>query len=592
MSKQLLIWGFLLGLLSCQSQNNESTKAIKNESLGFDNGLEYVKLGEIQAQGWLKAQMERDLVRGFVGTLDTLCPDLILNDDIYGDDRLTKEVKDKDVGRLHHNSELDIHVLWWNSETQSNWRDGWIRHAILTRNEEALEKVAAYVKAKLATQDEDGYLGIYANDLRYQHPTENGELWAQSSLLRGLLAYYEYTQDTQLLMAIEKAVLKTMQAYPIQNSQPFKVDKDWGGLGHGLTFTDVLDRLYQITGKKEYRDYALFLFEDYNRHPIREEDIHIKNVLNPDYRFKGHGVHTYEHLRSLTMAAYYSDDQKYQDGLEAYLEKLSPLITPSGAPIGDEWINGRRAIPDSIGYEYCSLQELLDAYGLLLQKSGDAHWANRMEWLLFNAAQGARHPQESAIAYCKTDNSYQMMGHLFPDQPQNEPRYKYSPVHQDIAVCCIPNAGRIYPYYIRSMWMKSERGLVANLFGPAELETQVNGKGIKIKQETLYPFDFNVTFRLELASENEFELAIRKPDWVQGLMIKTDAQIREDAHYYYLQKVWKNEDVIELSLKAEVDIREERSGQKYVTYGPLLFALAMESEAQETKRFAKANFRD
>lgn len=50
------------------------------------------------------------------------------------------------------------------------------------------------------------------------------------------------------------------------------------------------------------------------------------------------------------------------------------------------------------GYEYCSIHELLDCYTHLLQKTGSAGWGDRAEWLLFNAGQGARHPEHHAIA--------------------------------------------------------------------------------------------------------------------------------------------------------------------------------------------------
>ncbi len=52
---------------------------------------------------------------------------------------------------------------------------------------------------------------------------------------------------------------------------------------------------------------------------------------------------------------------------------------------------------------------------------------------------------------------------------EHQTRYKYSPVHQDAAVCCVPNAGRITPYYVTSMWMKHEEGSVATLLGPSEV---------------------------------------------------------------------------------------------------------------------------
>lgn len=41
---------------------------------------------------------------------------------------------------------------------------------------------------------------------------------------------------------------------------------------------------------------------------------------------------------------------------------------------------------------------------------GDTALAESIENIFYNAAQGARHPYHSCIAYLKTDNSYQMDG--------------------------------------------------------------------------------------------------------------------------------------------------------------------------------------
>ena len=122
---------------------------------------------EVSAGGWIAEQMRADLVAGFVGHLDRLAPDLIVDDDIYGRDRLTAAVEAKDLGALSDDAEWTQQFLWWNSETQSNWRDGWLRHAFLVGDEDHREAARAYVEAVLATQDDDGYLGIYAPDLRF-----------------------------------------------------------------------------------------------------------------------------------------------------------------------------------------------------------------------------------------------------------------------------------------------------------------------------------------------------------------------------------------------------------------------------------------
>ncbi|MBD0402397.1 beta-L-arabinofuranosidase domain-containing protein [Flammeovirga sp. EKP202] len=551
--------------------------------------IKAVQFGDIQPEGWIKEQMKYDLKEGFVGHLDELVPDLIIEDDIYGKDRLTKKVKSKDVGAVNSEGEWNVQFLWWNSETQSNWWDGYIRNALLTGDKEAIAKVVKYVNEKLATQDPDGYIGVYADDLRYDHTTENGELWAQASLFRGLLAYYEATDDQKVLEAVVKAVEVTMEAYPIEQSTPFKTVKPFAGVGHGLTFTDVCDQLYDITGEQKYLDFAKFLLDDYNLHQMAEEDILLKNLADKNYKFKGHGVHTYEHLRSLTLAAYTSGDPKYKEGLQHYLEKLKDVVSVSGGPIGDEWIFGRHADADSTGYEYCSLQELLDSYAVLNKFDHNSAWGDKIEWLLFNAAQGARHPHHSSIAYCKSDNSYSMCGHINDHEckESKENRFKYSPVHKDIAVCCAPNAGRIYPYFIQNMWQTDGNTLYLDLYGPSNFTSIVNGKKVKVQQVTNYPASNQV--ELKVAGNTAFDLALRVPQWAEKFEINGKEFSANNKGYVIVPSdVDKSSITIKMGFSPE--IHQESQGE-YVSYGPLLFALPLEGTAEDVKVW-KGDFKD
>ncbi|NOU58371.1 beta-L-arabinofuranosidase domain-containing protein [Marinifilum caeruleilacunae] len=553
--------------------------------------LKTLTLGEIKPNGWIYKQMKTDLEEGYVGHLDELVPDLILEDDIYGKDRLTNKIKSKDVGAIGV-GEWTTQILWWNSETQSNWRDGWLRHAYLLENEEYIAKAKQFVDRMISYQDEDGYMGIYAEDLRYNFEGENGELWAQSSLFRILLAYYELTGDKEVFDAVEKAMQFTMSQYPIYQSDPFNVSKPYAGVGHGLTIVDVLDKLHQLTHKEEYRDYAIWLYDDYNKYELSEVDIHLKNLANENYKFKGHGVHTYEHLRALVIASYGSKDNKYMKALDAYLNKLNKYLTPSGAPIGDEFIFERYADASETGYEYCSLQELLDSYSFLLQKSGDLKWADRIEWLFYNAAQGARHPHEHSIAYLKTDNSYTMTGSLHPgkeDVHKDNTRYTYSPTHRKAAVCCVPNAGRIGPYFLSNMWLKSSSGLVKSIYGPSKLNAEINGEKIEIIESTNYPYELESTYQFKLDKPVQFKMTFRKPDWCTEMSVMVNDKIYQGNQ---IEKEWQNGDVVKLAFKTQVKRHVDLKGESYFTHGPLLYALPLESTEEVTKQFDLDRFRN
>jgi len=529
--------------------------------------------GSVKPSGWLKEQMQKDIA-GFVGNLDKIVPEL-MNDPIYGSGRLGKNSKAKDLGNQKEGDAAgDEQYKWWNSETQSNWWDGYLRNVLLSDDLKATDKVQNYIKNILATQDEDGYLGIYDKELRYKFNSENGELWSKATLYRGLLAYYEYTQYEDVFIAVKRAVENVMNNYPIHASSPFSSGTSFnGGVSHGLMFTDVLERMYVLTKDEQYRQYAAFLYNDFSNTYQSESDAQLKHILDPCYKIKSHGVHTYEHIRALVIAKYAGNIAGIDSAVEIYLDRIKRATTLSGGAIGDEWIAERNADATHTGYEYCSLQELMDSYCLLLQKTGSADKGDVVENIFYNAAQGSRNPEHSCIAYLKTDNSFEMSGtkngEQEPDRKQT--RYKYSPAHQDVAVCCNPNAGRIGPYFVQNSWMKeNETTLVAVLFMPNKLETRINGNKIQIENITEYPKKNDLKFRIVQAYPSRFTLKIRKPGWARS--IKTSEQYTMEQDFIVIERVFAPNDCVNISFDADIQINTDNVGAHYFTYGALLYA--------------------
>ena len=573
----------IINLLTFSFMNAQEKVSEKYQLLPF---------GSIKPNGWIKIQMQKD-INGFVGNLDQLVPDLI-NDPIYGKGRLQKHSKNKDLGNLKEgDAEGSEQYMWWNSETQSNWWDGYIRNVILLDDKAGIEKAKKYVYSILATQDPDGYLGIYDPELRYKFNSENGELWSKATLYRGLLAYYEYSKDQKVWNALVKAVNNVMQNYPINASSPFSSGEKFnGGVSHGLTFTDVLDKMYQITGDKKYVDYALFMYLDFSKTYQSEKDVQLANIFNPNYKLQSHGVHTFEHIRPLIVATYATENPELKKALAIYIQRIENATTQTGGAIGDEWIAERNANATHTGYEYCSLHELLDSYTVLMQKEGQPKTADEIETIFYNAAQGSRDPKHSCIAYLKTDNSYEMLGtkngEIEPDRKQT--RYKYSPAHQDVAACCNPNAGRITPYFLEKSWMKEGNNtLVATILSPNKVETTIDNNPIRIEEITEYPFKNKFTFKIYNPKNGNFKLKIRKPSW--ATQIETKENFTLENGFIVLDREFKKEDQVQIEFKASIIVKEDANQEKYFTYGAQVFAKPIKANELKGKIY-KGDFYD
>ncbi|MBN8657805.1 MAG: glycoside hydrolase family 127 protein, partial [Anaerolineae bacterium] len=171
-------------------------------------------------------------------------------------------------------------------------------------------------------------------------------------------------------------------------------------------------------------------------------------------------------------------------------------------------------------------------------------------------------------------------------------RYKYSPAHQDVAVCCVPNAGRIYPYYVKSMWMRTSKGLFCALYGACELNTKVNGAKVHIIEQTNYPFDLTISFSVTVSQPVEFELAFRKPAWAIGHDVQTESKWQEEQGIIKIHKTWKTGEKLVLKFQANVQTNEFHKDEYFISYGPLVFARPLNGQAKEGKTYSVEGLRD
>lgn len=551
--------------------------------------LEALPLHAVQPTNWLQRELRRNM-DGFTGHLDSLVPDLILKDDIYGKNRLSKQVKSKNLGAVGEEGAWQVQYLWWNSETQSNWLDGFVRTAVLLNDTAQLQKAATLINQLLSTQDADGYIGIYDKELRYHFDNENGELWAKATLYRAILGWYEYRQDPRILAALEKAVANVMRAYPIHRSHPFySVNPNAGGLTHGLAFTDVLEQLYHITHKTMYMDYCLFLYKDFSEQ-VLNEDAQFSKLNDQHLPLKGHGVHTYEHFRSVLAAYYASGNMALKKAVDNFLHKFLWTMSPSGGPIGDEFIMGKTA-DGSTGYEFCSLHEMMAGWISMLTKSGEPQFGARAEHLFFNAALGNFHPDETAICYLKQDNAYYLTGGNNGDTTdKHQTRYRYSPIHREAAVCCVPNAGRITPYFVQHMWMKDREGLVATLLGPCELNTRVGNTAVKISEITSYPFSNKIRLQISCDQPARFTIKIRKPHWATS--VTSTLPYHEENGYLVFKQDWQMQKEIDIQFTPALEKHDLFNKEIYFTYGPLVLCKNIDARQIVTKNFGIAGLKE
>jgi hypothetical protein len=558
--------------------------------------FEALPTGSVLPRGWLLNFMKTDLKQGMVGALDELYPG-IKKDDLYNTARRGGLEDVPEMGDLvMTGAAWEKSIMWWNAETAGNWWDGFVRHAFLTSDKTAIEKSKKIVDNLVASQDKNGYIGIYKKNLRYRHDGSNGELWAQTTAFRTMLAYYEFTGQKNVLEAVENAMALTMKEYGTEGRNPFKLKNAFGGVTHGLMLTDVCETLHRITGKQEYQDYATYLYRAFSSYGINRafNDMRYPYLVEKDSLFTGHGVHTYEHLRTLINAYYHTGYPEMEKAYKNAMYKLDYCLLPSGAGHGNEWILGLKADPTYTTTEFCTMLELRNFYGSAIQKTGEVEFADRAEKLTFNGIMGFRNEKGTALTYGKGDNCYVLDGkHHGEDHTNDDPRYKYSPTHSEPAVCCVPNYARNFTYFLDQMWTKTDDGLAAVMYGPSQLNTVLDDIKISIEQITNYPLSDQIVFKFSADAPVKFILYFRKPGWSAKMVVEADGAVStfEDG-FFRIEKEWESGDEIRINFNNEVLAREFRNGEIYFQRGPLVYAHAIPHTNKTIKEYSKVGFTD
>ena len=550
--------------------------------------LRRLPLGQVRPAGWMRAQMRRDLDQGFAGRLDALSPHVA--NDLF-------------ARRLSASGEARA---WWDAESRGHWLWGYLMLSHLADAPDHARRADALVQALRATQDADGYLGIYASGLRHSHGgAENGELWAQSRALLVLLAHHELSGDAQSLAAVQAAVRHTRSMHGPQ--RPFfgrqRTGQDMTGVTHGLCMIDALQALHEASGDAPAAAFAVELLDDFDAWPgpFPNDDLAAAALAEPMRPLHGHAVHTIEHLRALVWVR-----GAGSAAVATARRKLAASTTPSGALIGDEGLHG---VPGpGAAYETCTLVEGVFSAARLSQALGEAACGDALETLAFNAAQGARQADGRALAYLCADDRLDARASR-PDSYSwlsgTHGRYKLSPTHDDVACCCNPNALRLWPHYLQAMWLAQDGpgesgqppALVAMAYGPCELATTIGGVAVQVVQDTRYPFEDELRFAVTVAQPVRFALRLRRPGWARGMHLHGLAEGGADLcadpdGFVTLDRRWSGR--CEFSLRIDVGVRAQPypGGEIAVLRGPLQFVWPIAHRVRTLRGHALPGFHD
>ena len=543
-----------------------------------------IPINAIKVDGWLEQQSSLAM-KGFIGSLP------LISKEVWSDVFASGQLGLKSAYGTGNNV---AKVEWWNGESEGNWLIGWMGHVLLHGKATEIEQVRAYLNRILSTQGADGYIGMFTAEARASRNFIVGDLWTQSRAILALQLWADYTDDKEVRDCVSKALDYTIDRYR-KSDKDLRFNAPSGdscGAGHDLMFMDALAEQSRQTGDLRFAEFGRELYADYSLGVMdwHETDGQLQTLLS-DEPIVGHGAHAVEFLRVPLALSEHLGDEQYLKAFKNGMVKIERAIGIGGGVKSDEQISlpGIECIPlPENGYEICTMFEMIITLLEAVRLTGDFHYLDLAEKLFLNDFQAAVTNDGKRTVYCLAQN-----------QPaathQMGTRWDISPTHDDVAVCCVPNAGKILPIFSRRMLAQSDDLISFQLYGPMQATVQMQGKDVSIKQVTSYPFEEMITAHIS-APDLTFTAEFRIPAWCKDAQIKVsgakDVKQERLADRFKITATWGSDSKVELDLPQELIQRTISDGRYVFDVGPLVFSAPIAHVATDYREYKLPGYAD
>jgi len=543
-----------------------------------------IPINAIKINGWLEQQSSLAM-QGFIGSLP------LISKEVWSDVFASGQLGLKSAYGTGNNV---AKVEWWNGESEGNWLIGWIGHVLLHGKTGEIEQVRTYLNRILSTQSADGYIGMFTDEARASRNFIVGDLWTQSRAILALQLWEDYWDDNKIRDCVSKALDYTINRYR-NSDKDLRFNAPSGdscGAGHDLMFMDALAEQSRQTGDLRFIEFGRELYADYSIGIMdwHETDGQLPALLSND-PIVGHGAHAVEFLRVPLALAEHLGDEQYLKAFKNGMVKIERAIGIGGGVKSDEQISlpGIECIPlPENGYEICTMFEMIITLLEAVRLTGDFHYLDLAEKLFLNDFQAAVTNDGRRTVYCLAQN-----------QPaathQMGTRWDISPTHDDVAVCCVPNAGKILPIFSRRMLAQTDDLISFQLYGPMQATLQTQGQQVNIRQETAYPFEERITAQIG-APGVRFTTEFRIPAWCKNPSIKVigakDVEQVQLPDRFQVTATWAADSKVELDLPQELTQRTIPDGRYVFDVGPLVFSVPIQHVATDYREYKVPGYAD
>jgi DUF1680 family protein len=439
----------------------------------------------------------------------------------------------------------------------------------------ALEARAdAIIDLIAAAQMPDGYLFTWH---QLKHPDKrwtdmnSHEMYCGGHLFEGAVAYHEATGKRQLL-DVARRLADHYRA-------TFGPDRRHWVDGHeevGL----ALVRLADATGDPGYREFAHWHLEerghghghghvwDLPRFGARYSQDHIP--VGDIREAEGHAVRAMYLYSAMTDMAALDGEASYAHAMEQVWHNIVErklYVTGGIGAVGEyEGFGPDYYLPNENAYcETCAAIGMVFWNHRMNLFTGDARYADLVELELYNGALAGISLTGDRFFY-------------------GNPLASNGKVHRSAwfgCSCCPTGVVRFIPQVGRYTYATGPQELAVNQFMAGRADVSVDGRPIRLWQETRYPWVGDVTLSLEMDGAQDFRLLIRKPGWARSCTVTVNGSVipepAVERGYLVVARRFQSGDQIRVRLPMPVErvtmpaAVEADRGQLALKRGPVVY---------------------
>jgi DUF1680 family protein len=398
----------------------------------------------------------------------------------------------------------------------------------------------------------------------------------------GLMDSHRLANDPDALSILEHTTDVALPHLPgkaIEHGRVWRPGKDeswtWD---ESYTISENLFLAYKRGAGDRYRDLGKQYLDDEYYDPLAEG------------RSNFAGRHAYSHVNSLCSAM-----QAYMTlGSVKHLRAASnafDFLDAQSFATGGWGPNELLLAPDSDGLyksltdSHASFETPCGAYAhfkltrYLLRVTHNGRYGDSMERVMYNTVLGAKPLHTDGRTFYYSDYNFQG-------------RKVYSNNHW---ACCSGTLPQVAADYHINSYLRDPQGVYVNLYIPSTLRWAQDGAAVSLSQESLYPFDSHIAFRVTASSPKEFSLRFRIPAWADGATVSVNGRRvkeRPVVGFAAVRREWKTGDRIDLDLplaKRLEPIHPKHPETVALLVGPLvLFAMGETAPAVARRQLLAA----